>query len=173
MGSLRARLQWLDGPGAVADGPRRYLLMRPDVLMGALATLDDGARASFLQAWATSTCEHGGASLRAYADAVGGDADALLAATAEAAADLGWGRWTWQRSSAGLALEVANSPFVDGWNAAARRPATLPVCAPVRGMFSALLALVQPGSSDVDEVHCAAMHDRSDRPCRFEARGLR
>ena len=173
MGSLRDRLQWLDGQGAVADGPRRYLMMRPDVLMGAVALLDDGARAALLKAWAASTREHGGASLRAYADQVGGDADALMAATAEAAADLGWGRWTWQRSSDGLALEVANSPFVEGWRAAAPHASLQPVCAPVRGMFSALLDVLQPDATRVDEVWCAAMHDRSDRPCRFEAKGSR
>jgi hypothetical protein len=171
MGSLRDRLQWMEGQGAVADGPRRYLMMRPDVLMGAVALLDDGARDALLQAWAASTREHGGASLRAYADPVGGDADALMATTAAAAADLGWGRWTWQRSSAGLALEVANSPFVDGWRAAAAHASLQPVCAPLRGMFSALLDVLQPDATPVNEVWCAAMHDHPDRPCRFEAKG--
>ena len=36
MASLRDRLQWGPQAGQLHDGPRRYLMMRPDVLMGAL-----------------------------------------------------------------------------------------------------------------------------------------
>ena len=34
-GALRDRLRWDAARGAIADGPRRYLMVRPDVLMGA------------------------------------------------------------------------------------------------------------------------------------------
>lgn len=169
---LRERLSWHDG--AVHDGPRRYLMMRPDVLMGAVAALDDGARAALLAAWASSTCTHGGASLQAYAQQVGGDAESLMAATTAAAADLGWGTWALRREPWGLALQVANSPFVDGWCAAAggttKVPASGPVCAPVRGMLTALARLLLPGYVQVEETHCAAMQAGPACSCRFEAR---
>jgi hypothetical protein len=41
---LRARLRWTGAEGAIHDGPRRYLLMRADVLMGMLRRLPDAAR---------------------------------------------------------------------------------------------------------------------------------
>lgn len=165
---LRERLSWHDG--AVHDGPRRYLLMRPDVLMGAVAALDDAARVTWLAAWAASTQRHGGASLLAYAQQVGGDGDALIGATTAAAADLGWGVWALRREPWGLALEVANSPFVEGWRAAAGSAAPQPVCAPVRGMLAALASLLSPGDLQVEETRCAAMQAGSGCTCRFEAR---
>jgi len=166
--SLRERLSWQDG--AVHDGPRRYLMMRPDVLMGAVAALDDAARAALLAAWAETTRMHGGASLQAYAQQLGGDADALIAATVAAAADLGWGSWALQREPWGLSLQVVNSPFVTGWRAAAAQAALRPVCAPVRGMLAALGAALLPGGTSVAETDCAAQHDDPSCPCRFEAR---
>ena len=45
MGALRDRLAWDEGRGALQDGPRRYLMMRPDVLMGMLRRLPPEARA--------------------------------------------------------------------------------------------------------------------------------
>ena len=170
MGTLRSRLQWSDEAGAVHDGPRRYLMMRPDVLMGALAALDRPSRAALLDAWAASTCKHGGASLRAYAQALQGDAQALIDATIAAAADLGWGRWTVDPLPDGLQLQVAHSPFVEGWRAAADGPALQPVCAPVRGMFTALVRALQPGEAIVEETHCAAMQLTADGSCTFRVR---
>lgn len=67
--------------------------MRADVLMGALHALTPAARADMLDALAQSTQRFGGQSLAAYAQQVGHERDALLQATASAAADLGWGRW--------------------------------------------------------------------------------
>ena len=172
MGALRDRLTWDEGRGALHDGPRRYLMMRPDVLMGAVAAMDDAARNAWLQAWADSTASHGGGSLKAYAEAVAFDADALMAATVQAAADLGWGAWQLVRDGDTLSLTVTASPFVDGWQAAATQPATAPVCAPVRGMLQALTALVlRGGPVVVTETDCAAMHaTRHSACCRFTAR---
>lgn len=156
--TLRERLAW-DGPtGRIHDGPRRYLMMRPDVLMGALAALAPMARQEVLDAWAASTEDHGADSLRAYAAMVRGDAAALQAATAAAAADLGWGRWTLSSDDRSIQLEVHHSPFVAGWRAAAKEvSATHPVCAPILGMLRALAAEIFPGGCEVRETRCAAM----------------
>lgn len=170
MGALHDRLQWTDAQGAVHDGPRRYLMMRPDVLMGALVALDEPARSAMLDAWAASSCTHGGASLQAYAQSLHGDVQALIDATTAAAADLGWGRWTVHRGPDGLQLQVAHSPFVDGWRAAAGGPARQAVCAPVRGMFTALVCALQPGEATVEETHCAAMQAAPGGGCSFRVR---
>jgi hypothetical protein len=172
MGALRDRLTWDESCGALHDGPRRYLMMRPDVLMGAVAAMDAPTRAAWLQAWADSTARHGGASLKAYAEAVAFDASALMAATVQAAADLGWGAWQLVHRRDELHLTVTGSPFVDGWRAASSDPAHAPVCAPVRGMLLALAIHVLPaGPLAVIEVDCAATHAQpGPAPCRFIAR---
>lgn len=179
MSGLRERLQWSTEAGAVADGPRRYLLMRPDVLMGALARLEPGMQETWLQAMTEAARAHGGDSLRSYAATVGGDADALIEATAAAAADLGWGRWQVRRPGTDtLELDVHASPFVAGWQAAGQGTASMPICAPAAGIFSALAALTFPGRDvEVIECRCAAMQPGLGKPaeagCRFiaQARG--
>ena len=173
MGALRHRLSWTDD-GTLHDGPRRYLLMRTDVLMGTLLRLPPAAQAAWLQAWAASTREHGAASLQAYLQMCGGNTAALTDATVQAAADLGWGCWAITPGHDGLHLQVQGSPFVHGWQAAAAgaRPQG-PLCAPITGMFSALAALLLPGKLEVTESACDAQHQHTSGTCHFTARVLR
>ncbi len=169
MGALRHRLNWDSATGALHDGPRRYLMLRPDVLMGALGRLDDCTRAAMLQALAASVQQHGAESLRAYTGQVGGNGPALLAATIEAAADLGWGRWALRHEADMLTLEVSDSPFVAGWHAA--RPniaATDPVCAAISGMLAGLASIILGGPVQAQEGTCAAT--LACTHCRFVAK---
>jgi len=192
--SLRQRLAWDPAQGRVCDGARRYLLMRPDVLMGAVVGMPVVFRQSFFAGWAQSTRDHGADSLRAYAEMVQGDHQALMQATAAAAADLGWGRWSLTLEDSTLHLQVQDSPFVAGWAAASvGKPADEPVCAPIRGMLQALAEAVLRSAVEVQETHCQAVRpdacdpvtaqapasaDALDAPgpagaCRFEARARR
>lgn len=164
---LRERLRHDPDQGAWSDAARRYLLLRPDSLMGALRCLDAATRASVFDALAHSLQRHGADSLRAYAVRVNGDPQALIAATVDAACDLGWGRWTVQRDGDALDVIVRQSPFAAGWLAAdgasheADRPA---VCAPIRGMLAALAQALGDASPHVHETCCAA---QGHGECRF------
>ena len=205
MGALRQRLSWSED-GALHDGPRRYLMMRTDVLMGTLLRLTPEAQADWLRAWAASTREHGAASLQAYAavsgaeaaamsgadaaamsgaDAAvmsGADAAALADSTLQAAADLGWGRWTIEPLDEGLQLQVHGSPFVQGWRAAQPVSASVstpvsahgcaPVCAPISGLFTALAAMLLHSPVQVTESACAAAQGAPHDRCTFAARRL-
>ena len=161
---LAARLHFDAAAGRIDDGPRRYLLMRPDVLMGMFARLAPPERERASEAIAASIAEHGADSLRAYAARLGTIDDRLLQATAEAAADLGWGRWRLEVDGGGLVLEVAGSPFAEG---AGRSEA--PVCAPVRGMLGALAALRLGRPMRARELACRACGAEC---CRFVAEPL-
>jgi hypothetical protein len=131
--------------------------MRPDVLMGAVLAMAPLARRSFVSALAASTRDHGADSLRAYAQMVQGDRQALIDATAAAAADLGWGCWSIRFQDGSLQLEVLDSPFAAGWLAASDgRTSDEPVCAPIRGMLQALAEVVLEGPVEVQEANCAA-----------------
>lgn len=157
--TLRARLVWDGARGQVRDGPRRYLLMRPDVLMGTVAAMTPACRVAFLEGWAASTCAQGADSLRAYAASVGGHPQALIEATTAAAADLGWGRWAMRldAETGALRLTVTDSPFVAGWHAATGGAlAPEAVCAPIRGILQALAQALIDAPVQVTEEACAA-----------------
>src|SRR5690242_7237809 len=137
--ALHERLVFDSARGAVLDGPRRYVLMRADVLMGLFANLDGDARDAALDALGRSVAEHGADSVRAYRDAVG--VEALPSMMEGAAASLGWGRWRFDAgdpvaagdvAAAGvrsLHLTVADSPF------AAEAPRGVAACHAIAGML--------------------------------------
>ena len=180
MGALRQRLSWT-ADGALHDGPRRYLMMRTDVLMGTLLRLPPAAQADWLQAWAASTQQHGAASLQAYAAMPGGDVGTLADSTVQAAADLGWGRWTIEPLGNGLQLQVHGSPFVQGWRTAQasspvsaqatlrNAPPCSPVCAPISGLFTALAGMLLQGPVQVTETGCAGVQGAPHDACTFSA----
>lgn len=149
--------------GEVRDQDRRYLMMRPDVLMGMLRRLDDGTRDLALAAFADATAEYGKRSILAYLESLPGAAGELLDLICQTSPALGWGRWDFERIEDGLVLNVFNSPFAAGYGAA-----TQPVCAPVSGMFGTVAEIVLARPVQVEETTCAAMHGHAI--CRFVAR---
>lgn len=165
---LRERLRHDADQGAWYDGSRRYLILRPDSLMGALRCLDAATRRAVFAALEQSLQRHGGDSLRAYAARVNGDPQALIDATVDAACDLGWGQWTVQRDGDALDVVVRQSPFAAGWLAAdggAHEARVAPaVCAPIRGMLAALAQSLGDASAQVQETRCAA---QGHGECRF------
>lgn len=195
MGALAGRLVFDDASGEVRDGPRRYVLMRADVLMGALARLPVEVRAAMLAALADSVRDNGADSVRAYLAQARGDVDALLSAMPTAAADLGWGAWRFETSpsmsmgtpvhaheAAGraprpvLSLVVRNSPFVAGWRADGRTAASgAPVREgdasspmPVCAPIAGMLAAVASvvgGGEATDRAHGAARIDVVESHC--------
>lgn len=156
---FRDRLERRPAEGALYDGQIRYLTMRPDALMGMFERLDPPARATALEALAASVCAYGGRSVAAYAAANPEDPSALLEVIAATSADLGWGSWQISRHSEGLDICVTNSPF-------AVLPATGPVCAPIRGILSALAKSLS--DMRVEEACCRA--STGGETCHFTLR---
>ncbi len=166
--------------GEISDGSVRYMMIRPDGLMGLFRRLDDESRAKALIAFAESIYEHGGRSAQRYRDqqlGMGADeAEQLLDVIADTAPRLGWGRWTFDQSEAAtLHLAVVNSPFAtgfgDGDNGA-------PVCAPISGMFKAISEMLFGCSVSVCVQHCAvaaSAHVSKDDAdvCKFPAKAQR
>lgn len=151
----------IDEPsGAIADGDRRYLMMRADVLMGMLHELPAELRCTVLAALAESARKHGGQSVRAYLEE--GSLAGLPHTVIEGAAAFGWGNWRFTPSQHEATLEVDNSPFAAGYGRADQ-----PVCAPIRGIFHSLAQTVLGSAVQVVETRCAAQHAG---PCRFTAR---
>lgn len=159
--SFKDRLTLDETLGAFMDQSRRYMLIRPEALMGMFRLLPAPERSMALEALAQSVTEQGGDSARAYR-AMGGDGDALLATVATTAPQLGWGLWHFGRVPGGITLEVTNSPFAAGYG-----PSPGPVCHAITGMLIAVAGMVQDLPVHASETQCAATGAPS---CRFEAR---
>lgn len=159
--SFRDRLILDEAEGAWWDQSRRYLLIRPDALMGIFRELPPDRRGEAFAALARSITRQGADSARAYR-AMGGEGAGLLDIVASTAPQLGWGRWQFSLEPGMLRLTVANSPFAAGYG-----PSDVPVCHPIRGMMAAVGEMVLDRPVTVVETACAAM---GAPDCRFEAR---
>lgn len=159
--SFKDRLTLDEAQGAWWDQGRRYMLIRPDALMGLFRELPAAMRGEAFAALARSITRQGADSARAYR-AMGGTGPALLDVVAATAPQLGWGRWRFELEPDLLRLTVTNSPFAAGYGSADEA-----VCHPIRGMMTAVGEMVLDRPVTVVETHCAAM---GAPECRFEAR---
>ncbi|WP_051517004.1 V4R domain-containing protein [Herbaspirillum sp. RV1423] len=163
MNGFLSRFDFDSAGGAIRDGDRRYLMMRHDVLMGAIAHLSAGARQEVLAALVQSAAINGGRSIAAYASESG--IERLIEVTCSGAAALGWGVWAMQHRDGQLQLTVQDSPFASGYIAAAAT-ADDAVCAPISGIFASVASQVLGKPASVTEVECRA---HGAPTCRFVA----
>jgi predicted hydrocarbon binding protein len=159
--SFRERLSFDPDQGALTDQSRRYMLIRPEALMGIFRRLPEPARGQALEALAESIVEQGSDSARAYA-AMEGGGDALARTVAATAPQLGWGIWDIRVEPDAIRLDVRNSPFAAGFG-----PSDSPVCYGILGMVRAISTMIFGRDAAVRETSCTACG--SDL-CRFEAR---
>lgn len=164
---FRERLVWDGQKGEILDETRRYMLLRPEALMGLFRRLPDDARGPALEALGASIFEQGSDSARAY-QAHGGQGAQLARIVAETAPQLGWGIWSFEvapeERPETLVLTVRNSPFAMGMGYS-----NVPVCHAIAGMVRAVATLVFERPATAVETQCAA----TGAPfCRFEARPL-
>lgn len=143
--------------GTIWDQDIRYMLMRPDVLMGIGSELGD--QRAFLRALEASTFANARASFEAYLelDLLNGD---FLSTITGFAGRLGWGEWRVAESVEGMDhLRVHGSPFASGIG-----HSDIPACAPISGILRALYLVVKGREARVKEVQCAA---QGFHECRF------
>ena len=162
MAGFRERLRFDAETGAYLDRDIRYMLIRPDALMGLFQRLPEAARAEAFAAIADSITERGRHSAQSYI--APDEVDRLLHVIADSAPQLGWGIWAFDHvDDDTIELEVRNSPFA---HVAGDLPA--PVCYPIVGMLRAVGAMVLGEGVDVAETRCAA--GGGEELCRFEIR---
>ncbi|MDI1295619.1 MAG: 4-vinyl reductase [bacterium] len=155
---FRERLDWRAVPGQVVDGAVRYMLIRPDALMGAIMRLSPGAQVEMLAALHASVLDFGGRSAGTYNKTA---TRPLIEVVGETAPDLGWGCWTVVRRDGAFHIMVKDSPF-----AAPVTDAAHPVCTAMTGMMSAVGAIMTGAPVTAVETHCAAQH--GGNICHFE-----
>ena len=158
--SFLDRLKHDPAAGAWMDQTRRYMMIRPDALMGIFARLPVDARHDALAALQASIYTQGGDSARAYRSMGGTGAD-LLATIVTTAPMLGWGCWTSEDTPGRVVVEVRNSPFAAGFGTS-----QTPVCHAIAGMLHAVSELMFERPTRAVETCCAATGAHT---CRFEA----
>jgi predicted hydrocarbon binding protein len=155
---FRERLIFDASGGTLHDEARRYMMIRPAALMGIFRRLPTDARTEALAALQASIFEQGSDSAQAYV-AHAGTAEGLMTIIPATAADLGWGRWNLTRAGESLLLEVADSPFADGYG-----PSEGPICHAITGMLQGVAGILTGRPARAREIECAAM---GAAQCRF------
>ncbi len=159
---FKDRLVFDDATGELRDGPRRYLMLRPDALMTMFRLLPPDTRALALGALEQAVHQQGSDSARAYLAHSGGDVEMLLTIIERTSPQLGWGTWRFEAAGDSLRLEVHNSPFAHSFG-----PSEQPVCHAVKGMLRGLADLWLGCPAQSNELQCSAQHHAT---CTFEAR---
>ena len=158
---FKDRLVFDDAAGELRDGPRRYLLLRPDALMTMFRLLPPDSRELALGALEQAVHQQGSDSARAYLAHSGGDVDALLRIIERTSPQLGWGTWRFEADGDRLRLQVHNSPFAQAFGSSEQ-----PVCHAVKGMLRGLADLWLGRAAQSVELQCMAQHHAN---CTFEA----
>ena len=152
-----------ENAGEIREGNIRYLLMRPDVLMGMVEYLDEPTMTKVLLALQKSAFENGRASLRQYNELDFASDNEKLSFVCKTAAKLGWGNLTYTLNRHDdPTFTLTNSPFAKGHGIS-----KVPVCAPMAGILNALMEVFFESNATVKEVSCAS---QGQDYCLFEVR---
>jgi hypothetical protein len=147
--------------GRITEDGIRYVMMRPDVLMGVAHDLSAENAALFFKALESSAFRHAQASFSQYQSRRTGLPADEIAGWFAIAAHLGWGRWS-STPGDGHCREIVvhDSPF-----AAGHGPSPVPVCGAITGVLKAMMLVAGGEVVDVREVACAA---QGSPACRFD-----
>lgn len=155
----RVDICWNQEAGELRQSGIRYVLMRPDVVMGVLRHLPEPEQ--YVAAMVASAHEYSRASFDQYAQSgATSDVDAIEHGC-RMAGQLGWGHWT-LRKTVGMpaAVQVENSPF-----AIAAKPSSIPTCGWIAGVLTALFESAQGKGFIAIETQCTA---QGHSHCEFE-----
>jgi predicted hydrocarbon binding protein len=145
-----------DGQGRLSLGGARYLLIRPETLVGLQRAMEAmvGERAADALAAGGRT---GGSKA---ARALEGSREARVERLLRTGGEIGWGLFALERLTPGeLVVTVRHSPFAEAYGRSAR-----PVCHLTRGVLESLAAAVLERPLPVVETDCAAAGAPA---CRF------
>jgi predicted hydrocarbon binding protein len=147
-----------DGRGALALGGARYLLIRPETLVG----LQKAVEAALGERAAACIAAGGRAGGVKATAALDGTAEERVRRLLRIGGEIGWGEFALERlTTAELAVNVRRSAVAEAYG-----PSATPVCHLIRGVLEALAAATLGRPSTVVETACVAMGAVA---CRFVA----
>lgn len=148
-----------DGRGGLTFGGARYLLIRPETLVGIQKAVEQalGERAA---ACILAGGRAGGARAAASLD---GSAEERVRRLLRIGGEIGWGEFTLERLTATeLTVSVGRSPVAESYG-----PSAVPVCHLTRGVLESLASATFGRPATVVETACLAV---GAPVCRFVAR---
>lgn len=152
-----SEISWDPESGTLTQSGIRYVLMRPDVVMGTAAYLPNPE--DFVEAIAESAFANAQGSFAHYRDSGALDGADPLKHGCEMAGRLGWGSWDIARKDGSkYTVCVKNSPF-----ALAPEGSDQAMCGWIAGVLRALVATHGNSGAVVTETRCAAQgHDHCE-----------
>jgi predicted hydrocarbon binding protein len=145
-----------DGQGRLSLGGARYLLVRPETLVG----LQRAVEAALGDRAADALAAGGRAGGSKAAQSVEGSREARVERLLRAGGEIGWGLFALERLTHDeLVVTVRHSPFAEAYGPSAR-----PVCHLTRGVLESFAAAVLERPLPVVETDCAAAGAPA---CRF------
>ena len=156
-----SEISWDPESGVLTQSGIRYVLMRPDVIMGTAAHLPHPEE--FISAMSESAFENARDSFVRYRESGALNGADPVEHACGMAAQLGWGQWTvTNKDESGYIVSVRNSPFAFQANGG-----RLAMCGWITGVLRATIAANSTSAPQVRETHCAA---QGHADCEFEIR---
>lgn len=151
-------ISWKPADGALYQSDIRYVLMRPDVVMGTIKHV--ASPADLIEAMRNSAFEHAINSFNSYRETGAVENSDPVEHCCIMAGQLGWGRWEIvDKLSDGYVIDATNSPF-----AIPLKGVDLVMCGWITGILQAITTAHGYPNAHVDETACAAQGNES---CRF------
>ena len=147
-----------DGRGGLTLGGARYLLIRPETLVGLQKAVEHalGERA------ASCIAAGGRAGGARAAGSLGGSAEERVGRLLRIGGEIGWGEFALERLTATeLSVSVRHSPVAESYG-----PSAAPVCHLIRGVLESLATATFGRPATVAETACVATGAPA---CRFVA----
>jgi hypothetical protein len=150
-----------DESGRIVQDGVRYIMMRPDVLMGIFRHL--GSMTVLVKAMEESAFENARDSFNRYKAAGFFDGGDALLKSCAISARLGWGRWRPETKPDGeLLVHVHHSPFAAGVGSS-----EVPVCGSISGILRAIYITAYGEEVRAEETHCKT---QGHEHCQFTVR---
>lgn len=149
------------GPGRITLRGVRFLLIRPETLVGFQKAVEREAGEAARRCLAAGGADGGGRSARRLRDEMGLKGRAVVEAMCRMGTEIGWGAFRIERyGEAGFEIAIAESPYAEAYG-----PSTVPVCHFLAGVVKGIGEAVY-GAAGAVETACASA---GARECRFVA----
>ena len=170
--SILDSLEWQSSKGALTYEDVRYMLIRPDTLIGLQRFVEAAiGPEACAEAMMASGYRGGSLSSRRYKELFNYSDHEIVAFMCQMGCEIGWGKFgllELDPARKRLVIEVADSPIAEAYARDLLRASKHPVCHLLRGVLAGMAVGIFGDHVASEEVECVAM---GDPVCRFVVHG--